>query len=204
LSLEISSVATEQNEGFVRFSASLAAFGVQPTVRGTGEVFHGYAWRFKQLVSAVRASTADLILFADAYDTLCLANPLLALPTFQSFGHPIVFSFEPQRQPEPYLALNAGLMMANRSAFLDVFTDAVLEQLFPDHFNDQLQLQAMLSWQPDLFRLDVNSHLFFTSLSGAPIPPSRTPIFVHAPYGGPLPNFVTTDVRRWPTEGSSL
>jgi hypothetical protein len=195
LNPEIFTVATERNEGFARFSASLTAFGVQPTVRGTGETFYGYAWRFKKLVSAVRASSSTTILFADSYDTLCLASPLLALERFQLLGHPIVFSFEPQRQPEPYLALNAGLMIADRAAFLDVFTERLVEELFPDHFNDQLQLQALLSWQSDLFRLDVDSQIFFTSLAGAPVPPSRTPIFVHAPYGDSLNQFKTYEAN---------
>jgi len=195
LNLEVFTVATDRNTGFTRFDASLARFAVRPIVLGTGEIFHGYAWRFKKLVRAVRDSVATVILFADAYDTLCLESPSLALEKFAAFNHPIVFSFEPQSQPEPYLALNAGLMIANREAFLEVFTDRVLEALFPDHFNDQLQLQAMLSWQPDLLRLDRNSEIFFTSLSGTPIPPGRTPTFIHAPYNGSLPNSVTPDLR---------
>jgi hypothetical protein len=189
LNPEVFTVATERNAGFFRFGASLAAFALQPTVLGTGETFYGYAWRFKKLVHAVRQSSSTTILFADAYDTLCLASPLLALERFQLFGHPIVFSFEPQRQPEPYLALNAGLMIADRTVFLNVFTDRLFEELFPDHFNDQLQLQALLSWQPALFHIDVDSQIFFTSLAGAPIPAGRNPIWVHAPYGGSLNQF---------------
>lgn len=197
MNLQIFTVATDRNDGFFRFEASLTRFAVRPTVPGVGETFHGYAWRFKKLVRAARQSASPVILFADAYDTICLAPPLLALEKFAAFNHPIVFSFEPQQQPEPYLALNAGLMIARREAFLDLFTDKVLEDLFPDHFNDQLQLQAMLSWQPDLFRLDTNSDLFFTSLSGAPVPTGRTPTLIHAPYNGPFHNSVTTEVTRW-------
>jgi hypothetical protein len=186
LSIEVFTVATERNEGFLRFSSSLARFGMVPALRGVGEFFHGYGWRFKKLVSAVRNSLAEVVLFADAFDTVCLESPLVALERFAAFHHPIVFSFEPQSQPEPYLALNAGLMIAERAAFLDVFTDRVLEELFPDHFNDQIQLQALLSWQPDLFRLDAGSQIFFTSLGGEPSPAGATPVFVHAPYGGSL------------------
>jgi hypothetical protein len=186
LSIEVFTVATERNEGFLRFSSSLARFAVVPNLSGVGEFFHGYGWRFKKLVSSVRTSLAEVILFADAFDTVCLEPPLLALERFAALQHPIVFSFEPQSQPEPYLGLNAGLMIAEKTAFLDVFNDRVLDELFPDHFNDQIQLQALLSWQPDLFRLDVASQIFFTSLRGASYPVGATPVFVHAPYGGSL------------------
>jgi hypothetical protein len=186
LSIEVFTVATERNDGFLRFSSSLARFGVVPILRGVGEFFHGYGWRFKKLVSAVRNSLADVVLFADAFDTVCLESPSLALERFAALQHPIVFSFEPQPPPERYLGLNAGLMIAERAAFLDVFTDRVLEELFPDHFNDQIQLQALLSWQPDLFRLDTSSQIFFTSLRGESYRIGTAPVFVHAPYGGSL------------------
>jgi hypothetical protein len=179
-------VATERNAGLDRFSASITRFGAQPVVCGRGEFFHGYAWRFKKLVAAVRDSTADVVVFADAYDSVCLEDPGLAVERFGALGHPIVFSFEAQKQPEPYLGLNAGLMIAERAAFLDVFTGKVLEELFPDHFNDQIQLQAMLSWVPNLFRLDTGSEIFFTSLNGRAFAPSAKPVFVHGPYGGSL------------------
>jgi hypothetical protein len=184
--VQIFTVATERNAGLDRFSASLTRFAAQPVVCGRGEFFHGYAWRFKKLVAAVREATADVVVFADAYDSVCLEDPALALERFAALGHPIVFSFEAQKQPEPYLGLNAGLMIAERAGFLDVFTDKLLEELFPDHFNDQIQLQTMLSWVPDLFRLDIHSEIFFTSLNGRAFAPSAKPVFVHGPYGGSL------------------
>jgi hypothetical protein len=184
--LEIFTVATERNAGFERFYSSVARFGVRPKVCGIGEFFHGYAWRFKRLIAAARESVAEVVLFADAFDSVAIEDPTVAVGRFSALGHPIVFSFEPQRQPEPYLALNAGLMIADRGALLELFTDRVLDELFPDHFNDQLQLQAMLSWQPDLFRVDVESQIFYTSISGAPFSPGPKPVFVHGPYGSSL------------------
>jgi hypothetical protein len=184
--LQLFTVATERNAGADRFTASVTRFGVEPVVCGRGEFFHGYAWRFKKLVQAVRDSTADVVMFADAYDSVCLEDAAVALERFRAFGHPILFSFEPQKQPEPYLALNAGLMIADRAGFLDVFTDTLLAELFPDHFNDQIQLQALLSWRPDLFRLDVRSEILFTSIRGGAFTPAAKPVFVHGPYGGSL------------------
>lgn len=198
MSTELFTVVTRATPGLARLRASLDKFGLPITVLGTGEAeYWGHGWKWKTFIRAARASTADLVVHCDAYDSLCL-TPLSELQAkFASLSHPIVFSYEPQAQPEFWLGLNSGLMMAERAALLKVFHERCLEEFFPDHFNDQYQIQAMYSWQPEAFKLDRDGILFhtlgprstnltvrnnrlFNAATGA------APSFVHAPSGWDL------------------
>lgn len=198
MSAEVFTVATRPTPGLARFKSSLAKFNLTVTALGEGEAeYWGHGWRWKTFIRAVKASTADTVLHCDGYDSVCLSASPEVLTKFASLSHPIVFSYEPQGQPEPWLALQPGLMMANRVELLKVFNDETLEGLFPDHFNDQYQIQSLYSWKPDAFKLDVQGVLFHTVGPRSPELVTRnnrlvnpdtgqSPAFVHAPNRGDL------------------
>ena len=117
-----------------------------------------------------------------------------ALAGFRAFAHPIVFSCEPPEHPEFDHALNPGLMIAERRALWDAFVDRILEDLFPDHFNDMFQIQSMHGRAPGAFMLDRAGSIFHTLEPRSPqlvqqehkLINARTglaPCFVHAPNG---------------------
>lgn len=201
---EIFTVATQTRQGLVRLQASLTKFGAPIIILGQNEPqFWGYGWRWKTFITAAKASTADVVIHCDGYDSMCL-SPLSDLQTkFASLTHPIVFSYEQQSQPEPWLGLNPGLMMAERKELLAVFDDATLEALFPDHFNDMYQIQSLYSWKSDAFKVDTQGVLFHTIGPRSPelvvknnrlenSNTGKSPVFVHAPQNGDL-----SKVEQW-------
>ena len=163
MSAELFTVATQSTPGLTRLQLSLSKFAVPITVLGQGErEYWGHGWRWKTFIRAAKTSTADIVIHCDAYDSLCLSSLADLTAKFASLSHPIVFSHEPQSQPEPWLALNPGLMMANRQALLAEFNDETLEALFPDHFNDLYQIQSLYGWKPNAFKVDTQGVLFHT------------------------------------------
>src|SRR5205085_1106589 len=105
-------------------------------------------------------SSAETVMHCDGYDSVCLQPFSALLEKFAAMSQPIVFAYELQSQPEYWLALQTGLMIANRDALLSVFDDATLEALFPDHFNDLYQIQSMYSWNRAAFALDLEGTMF--------------------------------------------
>lgn len=206
MSLEIFTVATKPTPDLLRFKASLAKFSLTVTVLGEGEAeYWGHGWRWKTFIRAVKASNANTVLHCDGYDSLCLSASSEVLTKFASLSRPIVFSYDPKSQSEPWLALQPGLMMADRVELLKVFDDETLEGLFPDHFNDMYQIQSLYSWKPDAFKLDAQGVLFHTIGPRSPelvtrnnrlVNPdtSQSPAFVHAPHRGDL-----SKVEQWLT-----
>ena len=189
MELEFITIATEERLGLQRLVASAKYFGFSSIVAGLGEIFPGYGWKFKRMLTVARDSRADLILFADAYDSICLAPASDVLAKFSALGHPIVFSHEPDPRPEVFLHLNSGLMIAERGALLDLFTDELLADFLPDHFNDQLQLQALMSWDPAPFSLDERASLFWTHSAARHLPENFSACLVHGPHSADLSSF---------------
>jgi hypothetical protein len=204
MTAELFTVATQVTPGLTRFQASLTKFGTSISVLGASEPeYWGMGWRWKTFIRAAQASAADVVIHCDAYDTLCLERLDSVLAKFASMAQPIVFSYEPQAQPEFWLGLNPGLMMAQREALLAVFDDRTLEELFPDHFNDMYQLQSLYSWKPAAFTLDKASVVFHTVAPRSPelvVQNSRlvnaatgqAPSFVHGPAQADL-----SGVEQW-------
>lgn len=204
MSAELFTVATQSTPGLARLQTSLSKFGVSITKLAEGESqYWGHGWRWKTLIRAVKASSVNTVVFCDGYDSLCLDSVATMQTKFASLGHPIVFSYEPQTQPEPWLALNPGLMMADRNALLAVFDDGTLEALFPDHFNDMYQIQSLYSWKPDAFKVDTQGVLFHTVGPRSPELVTRnnrlenpntgkSPSFVHGPN-----NWDLSKVEQW-------
>ena len=164
-----------------------------------GSEWRGFGWRFKRIMAAMKTLNTDLVLHADAFDAICLEDLPAIIDKFAAFNHPWVFSFEQWPQPEEYLHLNCGMWMANRDYALSTITDKWLDEFFPDHFQDQYQMQAIYSWHPDWFKLDKESRLFYTQNPYAPkvveqngkvVNPDSgiAPSFVHAPNNGDLSN----------------
>lgn len=191
-------VATQTTPGLQRLQRSLSKFGVPITVLGQTEPeFWGSGWRWRTFIRAAKASPADVVIHCDGYDSMCL-EPLNGLLTkFVTLSHPIVFSYEPQDQPEFWLGLQPGLMIADRKELLAAFDDPTLEALFPDHFNDMYQLQSLYSWKPAAFLLDKQSAVFHTLgprsedlvvQNDRLVNPATglAPSFVHAPAGWDL------------------
>ncbi len=195
---ELFTVATRPVPGLARLQRSLSRFRVPITILGESEPdYLGHAWRWKTFIRAVRASEAEIVVHCDAYDTVCLEVLDNLIAKFATLDHPIVFSYESQPHPEFWLGLQPGLMIAQRQALLTVFHDKLLEELFPDHFNDQYQIQSLYSWHPDAFALDRQGLLFHTLGPHAPdlvvndnhlVNPitGLSPSFVHAPHNQDL------------------
>lgn len=193
MSVELFTVATRPTPGLARLQASLGKFGFPITILGQGErEYWGHGWRWKMFARAAKASTADIVMHCDGYDSICLSSVANLVTKFSSIGHPMVFSYEPQVQPEPWLALNPGLMIAERTAFAAVFDEGTLEALFPDHFNDLYQIQSLFAWKPQAFKVDTEGVLFHTLGPRAPElvaknsrlenpNTGRAPSFVHGP-----------------------
>jgi len=204
MSVELFTVATAQTPGLARLQASLSKLAVPITILGESEPqFWGLGWKWKTFIRACKTSAADTVVFCDGYDSLCLDSLTTMQTKFASLAHPIVFSYEPQAQPEPWLALNPGLMMADRNALLSVFDDGTLEALFPDHFNDMFQIQSLYSWKPDAFKVDTQGVLFHTVGPRSPElvirnnrlenpDTGKSPSFVHGPNNGDL-----SKVEQW-------
>jgi hypothetical protein len=204
MSAELFSVATQSTPGLARLQTSLSKFAVPITILGQGErEYWGHGWRWKTFVRAAKASTADIVIHCDAYDSMCLSSLSDLLAKFASLAHPVVFSYEPQSQPEPWLAINPGLMMADRNALLAVFDDGTLEGLFPDHFNDLYQIQSLYSWKPNAFKVDTQGVLFHTLGPRSPDlvvnnnrlenpNTGKSPSFVHGPN-----NWDLSKVEQW-------
>jgi hypothetical protein len=197
---EFFTVATQSTPGMARLQTSLSKFGVPITILGQNEPqFWGLGWKWKTFVRATRASSADTVVFCDGYDTVCLDSLSNITAKFATLSHPIVFSYEPHVQPEPWLSLNSGLMMAERDALIEVFDEGTLETLIPDHFNDQYQIQTLYSWKRNAFKVDTQGVLFHTIgprstalvvQNNRLVNPAtgNAPSFVHAPNHGDLSN----------------
>lgn len=204
MSAELFTVATRPTPGLARLQTSLSKFGVPITLLGQNErEYWGHGWRWKTFIRGAKASSSDTVIHCDGYDSMCLDSLANIVTKFESLAHPIVFSYEAQAQPEFWLALQPGLMIARKNALLDVFNEEVLEELFPNHFIDQYQLQSLFSWNPDLFKLDTQGVLFHTVGPRAPElvvknnrlenpNTGKSPSFVHAPNNGDL-----SKVEQW-------
>jgi hypothetical protein len=183
---------------------SLSKFGARVAILGQNEpYFWGMGWKWKTFVRAAAKSQADTVGFCDGYDTLCLDSIPEMQAKFESLAHPIVFSYEPQGRPEPWLGLNPGLAMATRESLLAEFTEGTLNTMFPDHFNDMCQIQSLYAWKPDAFKLDIQGVLFHTVSRLSPelvvqnnrlVNPNtgKSPSFAHGPSGWDL-----SKVEQW-------
>src|ERR1051326_1369186 len=139
-------LATEIRPGYTRFLGSCKHQGITPIIVEMGSASWGFGWRFKRLIAAIKSLNTELILHCDAFDSVCLRNLPTAIENFAELNHAWVFSYEAWPQAEEYLHLNCGMWMANRDYALSIITDQWLEEFFPDHFNDQYQMQAIYSW----------------------------------------------------------
>lgn len=188
---ELFTIATEPTAGLARLQKSLAAFGVPITLLGQGNYYAGHCWRWKTFISAARSSQADVVIHCDAYDSICLATLDEMLNRFASLAHPIVFSCWPSFGPGLSRVLNPGLMMAQRETLVSVFNDELFDTFFPDHFNDETQINSLHGWNPGQFKADEEEQLFHIAGPGsAALMESNgrlvnasgvSPCFVHGP-----------------------
>lgn len=197
-------IATSPTAGLSRLTGSLAKVGFPVTLLGENEpTFRGYGWKWKTFVHAARRSVADTVMYFDGYDSVCM-GPEAELPDkITELRHPIVFGNAPHVQPEWWLSLDAGLVVANREALVTVFHEKLLEEMFQDHVNDQEQLQSLFCWDRSVFALDLMGLVFHTICPRSPelVPRNnrlvnpetgRAPTFVHAPRNGDL-----SKVEQW-------
>src|SRR6266704_18597 len=119
MTVELFTVATHPTPGLARLQKSSARVGVAMTILGEREPeYWGHGWKWKTFIRAAKLSSADTIIHCDGYDSVCLEPLAAILRKFESLRHPVVFSFEPQAQPEFWLALNSGLLIADRRTLL--------------------------------------------------------------------------------------
>src|ERR1044072_3922573 len=122
MATELFTVATKPDPGLTRLQASLTKFSVPLTVLGQNEAeYWGHCWRWKTVIRAARESSADIVMHCDGYDVMCLDSLSSVESKFASLNHPIVFGYEPQVQPEFWLGLQTGIMIAERDALIEVF-----------------------------------------------------------------------------------
>ena len=169
--IDVVTVATEPHEGFQLFADSCTRHGINPHVIEQGSEWRGFAWRFKAVIRHLRTINSEFVLHSDCFDAIALAPLEVAQEKFDALDHPWVFSWQPDLlgRPESFLHLCAGLWMGRREYILDTLTDAWMDALFPDHFNDEFQLQLMLARLPGLFALDADSTLFYSSPDLTPV-----------------------------------
>jgi hypothetical protein len=204
MTAELFAVATKESPGLDRLNWSLSKFEVPITRLGQNEAeYWGHGWRWKTFIRAARGSSADIVIHCDAYDCICLSSMPDILGKFASLAHPIVFSYEHQEQPEFWLGLNSGLVIANREALVTAFDDQDLNAAFPNHLTNQYPLQRIFLRNPHLFKLDRDGILFHTLGLGSPeltVQDNRlinaftghSPSFVHGPRRGDL-----SSVEQW-------
>ena len=204
MTTELFTLATRTAPGLARLQASLTKFSVPVTILGQNELgFRGFAWKWKSFIRAAKASSADTVIYCDGYDTICLDSLSSMATKFAGLAHPIIFSYEPRDQPEYWLGLCAGLVMANREAIVTVFDRIDLEEMMQDNFIDQEILQTMYARDSNVFTVDRQGVLFHTLGRLSPelavsnnrlINPAtgQAPSFVHAPYGWDL-----SKVEQW-------
>lgn len=178
---EVVTVATHPHghDGFRLFSESCTRHGITPRVIEIGSEWRGFGWRFKSVIRHLRSIDAEFVLHSDSYDAIALAPLAIAEEKFKALAHPWVFSWQidPLDRPEEYLHLCAGLWMGRRDYILDTISDAWINEFFPDHFNDEYQLQAMLSWSPGMFKLDAGNTLFSSTMD---LTPEAGPAWQHS------------------------
>lgn len=87
-------MATRPTPGLLRLKKSFSKFSVPVTILGQNEPeYWGPGWKWKTFVRAAKASRADLVVFCDAYDSICLESLDSMLSKFATLSAPIIFSY---------------------------------------------------------------------------------------------------------------
>jgi len=128
--LVVFTVATEANDGFLRFERSAARHGYNLTVLGRGKEwkggdvirFPGGGQKVNLLREAVHKMNLPedwLVMFIDSYDVVLTAGPEEVVKAFRKFKADVVFSTEGFCWPDPSLAEVYPEVRPNEKRFLN-------------------------------------------------------------------------------------
>jgi len=128
--LALFTVATESNDGFLRFVRSADRHGYNLTVLGRGRAWKGGdVIRFpgggqkvnllRDAVQKLKDAEDWLVMFVDSYDVVLTAGPEDVVKAFRKFKADIVFSTEGFCWPDPSLAELYPLVKPNEKRFLN-------------------------------------------------------------------------------------
>jgi hypothetical protein len=193
-------LATEWNETLENSLSSLRKHDFKYEILASGQQWKGWKWRTQVYMNALRHRKCDeVIVFLDAYDTLCRKHSSTFLKDFSSFSSDIVIGCEwycgnkkncgrvtawwehrnysnlPSRQ-----YVNAGCIIGKVSALTTMYT-WISQQSFDD---DQLALAAWVDAHPHKCSLDYGSSMVYNSHILDMHKTPQTPYFLH--YPGPL------------------
>jgi len=128
--LALFTVATESNDGFLRFLRSADRHGYNVTVLGRGREwkggdvvrYPGGGQKVNLLRDAIQKIKNDedwLVMFVDSYDVVLTAGPEDVVKAFQKMKADIVFSTEGFCWPDPSLAVLYPEVKVNEKRFLN-------------------------------------------------------------------------------------
>jgi hypothetical protein len=102
--LTLMTVATGVSRYFPEFLQTSRAAGIRPVVLGRGRRWRGFGMRLALLRKALAPyrRSKDLILFADAYDSIVVHSPETIEQKYRKIGAPLVFTAEVSCFPDPW------------------------------------------------------------------------------------------------------
>jgi hypothetical protein len=154
-------LATHSTPSFENSRLSLKVANIEPHILGWGQEWKGWKWRIELYREYCMQHENELLIFLDAFDTLCMRNDtsIFFEHAFNSYNADIVFSSEwwcgsnlncgktelfshPKLcllEPKVRKYVNAGFICGKGSSLLQMYSD-LLKSEFTD---DQ---QAIASW----------------------------------------------------------
>lgn len=170
--IHVVTVASHIGGQMPAFLASAEKFGIGVDIHLTGEPYPGHLAKLKAVYAVLEGmGSREIVLFADAWDSV-FVRPLEGMvESFRGFGHPFVMSAETFCAPlfdrdkdypactTRYCYLNSGLYMGEAGAIQAVFEELKLFRL-PDGLNDQGVLTDYYLANPGRIQLDHHCQLF--------------------------------------------
>lgn len=170
-------IPTEPYYRFCAWKNSLARFGVEPSVLGMDEPWHGLITKPRTLLRWLRSGACkdvDCLIFTDSWDVAFAASPLEIATEWSAIGRPWICGAERNLFPPadekawpesgtPYRFLNSGAIISTPSQMEELLTVMNPDALPGDyerpdgshyHANDQETFQQLFLKQPIPMRLD--------------------------------------------------
>ncbi len=153
------------------FFASLEKIYLSTSIFGLNQNWLGLGWKLKIVARALEYVDSDLVLFADAFDSIIVHREDEIVKKFREFNHPFVCSAETNCHPDSRIAsfypvaptryrfLNSGGWIAEVDYARDLFRRLKIEDL-PDDDNDQRFLANAFVRDPSILKLDYQCEIF--------------------------------------------
>lgn len=174
---------------FEQFKASVRRFGVEPTILGWHQEWHGLMTKPRRFREFLRKGqqTGDVLIVCDAYDVVFATHPdeigEFWAKMFPAKSRPILFNAERNCFPRgdladqfadagtPWRYLNSGFMVGEPQDILTLLESMNLDEIPDDHQlpdkswfnpNDQEYFTLAFLKQPVPMTLDYNAHICMT------------------------------------------